>query len=111
MNADFTDLNKLTDATVNVSVESIARSGDNYQVTVNLENSSQVLAFAVNPKILKNTSKDLVTPVFWDDNYFSMMPGDKRTVTVQFEAGDLEGEQPILEVEGWNMKAMDVALK
>jgi exo-1,4-beta-D-glucosaminidase len=109
--ADFTDLNKLQDASVNVALESAAKSGDTWNAVVKIENISKNLAFFVNPKIIKDQSRDLVTPVFWDDNYISMLPGDKRTVSVHFDAKDLGEEQPMLEVEGWNVEPVDVVLK
>jgi exo-1,4-beta-D-glucosaminidase len=109
--ADFTDLNKLAESNLNVSVDSKAKTGDAYLVTVGIENSSSNLAFSINPKILKNNSRELVTPIFWSDNYFSLLPGMKRTVTVSFNAKDLGGEEPVLELEGWNVKAQDIALK
>ena len=109
--ADFTDLNKLGDASLNVTLASTTQTGNTWKATVNIENTSQSLAFFVNPKIIRDKSRDLVTPVFWEDNYFSLLPGDKRTVSVHFDNEDLGGEQPVLEVEGWNVKPVDIALK
>jgi exo-1,4-beta-D-glucosaminidase len=109
--ADFTDLNKLGDASVNVTLASTTQTGNTWKATVNIENTSQLLAFFVNPKIIRDKSRDLVTPVFWEDNYFSLLPGDKRTVSVHFDNEDLGGEQPVLEVEGWNVKPVDMPLK
>lgn len=52
---------------------------------------------------MKSKSKDLVEPVYWDDNYFSLLPKEKRTLKVEFEAKDLGGEEPYFELEGWNI--------
>ena len=106
--ADFTDLMKLPAATVNVRASNLKMEGDIASLSVTFENSGSGLAFAVNPKILKMKSKDPVLPLFWEDNYFSLLPGEKRTVAVSFNKKYLDGEIPLLKVEGWNMKAEEV---
>jgi exo-1,4-beta-D-glucosaminidase len=106
-NADFTDLSKLPSADLKVSVSALQKKGDKYSLTVTAENPGTGLAFAVNPKILKMTSKEPVLPVFWEDNYFSLLPGEKRTLQVQFNMKDLGGEKPVLKVDGWNMKSIE----
>ncbi len=44
-----------------------------------------------------------VLPVFWDDNYISLLPGEKREITVHVRKSDLGGTQPILAVDGFNV--------
>ena len=44
-----------------------------------------------------------ILPVFWDDNYFSLLPGETKEVTAEFAAADLNGKPPALEVGGWNV--------
>lgn len=103
VNADFTGLNDLPYVDLNATVTSVIKEGTKYLVSINIENSSSSLAFAINPKIKRSDSKEMVLPVFWDDNYFSLIPGEKRSVNVQFDAGNLSGEKPLLEIEGWNI--------
>jgi exo-1,4-beta-D-glucosaminidase len=79
--------------------------------TVEIENPSTSLAFSVNPKIIKQGSKDLVLPVFWQDNYFSLLPGEKRQITVEFSQSDLGGETPVLAIAGWNITPAEQELK
>jgi exo-1,4-beta-D-glucosaminidase len=100
--ADFSDLDKLPDVDLDVSY-SIEKKGNTYIVYVDLKNPSSNLAFAVNPKIKKSISKDLVLPIYWEDNYFSLLPGETRKVKVEFSEEDLEGKTPFLEVGGWNI--------
>ena len=44
-----------------------------------------------------------ILPVFWEDNYFSLLPGETRAVTARFARRDLGGKEPVLEVGGWNI--------
>jgi beta-mannosidase len=109
--ADFTDLSKLPAANVNVTASAIKQSGNKCTLTVTIENKGTSLAFAVNPKILKLTSKEPVLPVFWEDNYFSLLPKEKRVLQVEYDLKDLDGEKPLLKVDGWNVKALEKDLK
>ncbi len=101
--ADFTDMNKLSKIDLNYSVSSLKKSGEKCLLTLNVENPSSTLAFSVNPKITKDQSKDLVLPVFWDDNYFSLLPKEKRSLKVEFDLKNLDGEEAVLKIEGWNI--------
>jgi mannosylglycoprotein endo-beta-mannosidase len=44
-----------------------------------------------------------VLPVFYSDNYMSLVPGESRVVTVEFATKDLQGERPLIEVDGFNV--------
>jgi exo-1,4-beta-D-glucosaminidase len=44
---------------------------------------------------------DEVLPVIWEDNYFSLLPGETRRVTATYRSP----EKTVVEVEGWNVKA------
>ena len=101
--ADFKALNDLPKVSLKYSVSSLKQENGRYTAIIEIENQSQSLAFSVNPKILRQNSKDLVLPVFWDDNYFSLIPGEKRSLKVEFNAEYLGGEKPVLALDGWNI--------
>ncbi|MCX6302431.1 MAG: hypothetical protein NTW82_09625 [Bacteroidia bacterium] len=109
--ADFTALNRLPKVNLNYSVSEKVKVNDKYTLTVDLENPTASLAFFVNPKIIMQNSKDLVLPVFWEDNYFSLLPGEKRQVKVEFNEKNLNGEAPVLAIDGWNIVHVEQELK
>jgi exo-1,4-beta-D-glucosaminidase len=109
--ADFTDLSKLPSANVTVSLSELQHEGNKCKLTVTIENPGTGLAFAVNPKILKMASKEPVLPVFWEDNYISLLPKEKRVLQVEFDQKNLDGEKPLLKVEGWNVNAVENEIK
>lgn len=41
-------------------------------------------------------------PISWEDNYFPLLPGEKREVSATFREADLKGAKPAVEVDGWN---------
>jgi exo-1,4-beta-D-glucosaminidase len=102
--ADFTSLNSLPEVELNYHVSELEAKNDKYSLTVEIENPTASLAFFVNPKILKKSSRQMVLPIFWDDNYFSLLPQEKKQVKVEFSSKDLGGEPPLLVIDGWNIK-------
>ena len=56
----------------------IASSNGGYGVTVS--NPSEKVAFMVRLTV-KDENGELICPAYWSDNYFSLAPGDSRTVT------------------------------
>jgi exo-1,4-beta-D-glucosaminidase len=101
--ADFTVLNNLPKVALKYNLTG-GKQGDKYKYMLEIENPTTSLAFAVNPKFVKDQSRDLVLPVFWEDNYFSLMPGEKRKIAVEFNESDLGGEKPVLVVGGYNVQ-------
>ena len=109
--ADFTDLNNLPKTDVEVSVSPLQKDGNNCSLTVTMENKSNILAFAVNPKILKLSTRQPVLPVAWEDNYISILPLEKRVIRVEFDLKNLEGDTPLLKVDGWNVNTVEQDIK
>jgi exo-1,4-beta-D-glucosaminidase len=100
---DLTGLNNLPK--VRVAITKTAQgSGSNSSITVVAENKSQSVAFMIHPRLIRGKGGDDVTPIFWSDNYFSLLPGEKKTITVRFDSAPLRGAAPELVVEGWNVE-------
>jgi exo-1,4-beta-D-glucosaminidase len=106
--ADLTSLNTLPKVALIVHKTHEAK-GSSGAVRVTLENPSKSVAFMVHLRLANAKGGDDVTPVFWDDNYFSLVPGEKKAVTARYELSSLEGKQPELEVGGWNIASSPVA--
>jgi exo-1,4-beta-D-glucosaminidase len=54
-------------------------------------------------KVNKGKGGDEILPVIWQDNYVSLLPGEKREVTATYRARELGTAQPVVEVSGWNV--------
>jgi exo-1,4-beta-D-glucosaminidase len=100
--ADFTALSQLPQVTLRVQSRS-QRKGPRTVTTVSLENPSRSLAFFVRLKVNKGKGGDEVLPVLWEDNYVSLLPGEKREIEASYRAADLGGKKPEVEVAGWNV--------
>jgi exo-1,4-beta-D-glucosaminidase len=109
--ADFTELDKLPIADVKLAISSLEHNDGQNVFYVEIENIGKTLAFALNPKVIKSNSKDLVLPVFCEDNYFSLLPNEKRKIKIEFNPANLGGEKPVLVLDGWNSKRMEKILE
>ncbi len=97
--ADFTALNSLP--AVEVRVESSSGAVSEKQKTVaRLYNASDTIAFFTELK-LATKSGGTIVPVFWQDNYVSLLPGETRRIEAVFPATN---EETVLTVGGWNLE-------
>jgi exo-1,4-beta-D-glucosaminidase len=100
--ADLTALASLRPVRLRVS-DKFSRSGPRWKVTADLENPSPDLALQVELRVVRDGSGEIVLPIFLDDNYITLLPGEKRKISGVFATDDLRGEQPLLKVRGWNV--------
>ena len=98
--ADFTPLNKLPNAGIQVQ-----RQWNGNAVNVTLKNPSSQVAFFIELKITAVRTGRRILPVFWDDIYVSLLPGETKQLTARFSTDDLRGEKPVLQYSGWNVKS------
>jgi len=99
--ADFTALGRLPAATVKVG--KACTLGKEPECHVTLTNTSSHVAFFLELEVVGDRSGEPVLPVFWDDNYISLLPNESKTLAAKFSAADLKGEKPHLTFRGWNV--------
>lgn len=100
--ADFTALQDLPKASLKATMK-LHDTGSETTALVTLENSGTGLAYLVRLRLLKGRDATEVLPAFWDDNYLSLLPGEKREITVRVRKSDLGGAKPVLAVDGFNV--------
>jgi exo-1,4-beta-D-glucosaminidase len=99
--ADYTSLSQLPKVKLKVGARTEVKTGES-ATHVTIENPSKNLAFFVRLKLNKGPNGDEVLPVVWQDNYISLLPGEKRELTATYRDSDLGGTKPTIEVSGWN---------
>ena len=106
--ADFSGLNRLAPQAVTGEV-SFKDDGADGVAVVKLTNPGPALAFMVRMKLVREKGGDEakgkgeILPVFWADNYVSLLPGETREIEARWRKADF-GDTPVLEVSGWNVK-------
>ena len=101
--ADLTLLEKLPKVKLKTS-ETRAQKGEDTQISVKLKNPTSHVALMVYLDLKKGTTNESVVPVFWNENYFTLLPGEERTVSVSCHTSDLGGQKGRVVVGGWNVE-------
>jgi exo-1,4-beta-D-glucosaminidase len=101
--ADFTLLNTLPPVTLETK-STHETHGDEEWVSATLKNPSPNLAFLLQLAVTKGPGGREAGPCYWEDNYFSLLPGESRTVKAIVPKAELEAQEPTLRVLGWNVR-------
>jgi exo-1,4-beta-D-glucosaminidase len=101
--SDLTALAKLPPTTLDASL-AFDGAGTEPAARATIANTGKALAFQVRLKAVDPSSGEEILPVFWEDNYFELFPGEKREIRVTWERGKV-ASAPRLEAEAWNFKA------
>ncbi len=59
---------------------------------------------------LKGDDGEQILPVIYSDNYLHLMPGESRTIDIEWKNEDARGCKPIVEINGTNVTKMTVQL-
>ena len=97
---DRTSLHDLRRAQVNTAVNG---------KSITLYNSGNVPAVMLRLN-LKGDDGEQILPVIYSDNYFHLMPGESRTINIEWKAEDARGANPIVEITGTNLSKSTIAL-
>jgi beta-mannosidase len=44
-----------------------------------------------------------ILPVFYSDNYVSLLPGETKVITMRLKDEDTGGDEPVVDVTGFNL--------
>jgi len=100
--ADYTALALMPQATVTATARFTAAAGST-RARVTLVNAGKTVAFFVRLQLTGRGGQEAL-PVFWEDNYISLLPGETRTLTATVRTRDLGGAAPHVIVSGWNVR-------
>jgi len=106
---DLSSLNHLEK--VNLEATAFAsHPGDSRDVRVQVHNPSRTLAFQVHLSVVDKNSGEEILPVLWEDNYFSLMPGESRVVIAHYNASPISAGLK-LQVNGWNIAGQEISVE
>lgn len=99
---DFKALHQLAKAKLKVE-RSTEQAGSEWITRVQLENCGDTPALMIRLTAMERRGGERVLPVSYSDNYFHMMPGEKREILVKVDAENC-AEAPYIRVKGFNVK-------
>lgn len=103
---DFTALNSLQP--VDVTCKSRMHINDSGIATITAEVSlprkAKNVAFAVHLQAIRESDGERLLPAIMSDNYFTLIPGEKRTITIEFDSSLLQDSGYKLTATPYNNK-------
>jgi exo-1,4-beta-D-glucosaminidase len=99
---DLTGLETLPLVNIETEVTAKTNAGKSTML-VRVKNPSRSVAFMVHLRLTRGKGGEEAVPVLWEDNYFSMLPGEERSVAAEYDVSILRGRDPDLEVDGFNV--------
>jgi mannosylglycoprotein endo-beta-mannosidase len=94
---------------VTLDAEASTRTeGNNTVMTVTLHNNTSNVALMAHVQLHQKKSGKRVLPVFYSDNYISLVPGESSTVTIEAATKDLQDDLPLVELDGFNVDVKPV---
>ncbi len=98
--ANWQTLDQLKPATLQIEV----REEKPLMKTAIIRNTGEETAFFVRLKVRDNQTQELALPVFFEDNYITLFPGEHKEVWADFShlPKEINPENLQIEVEAWN---------
>ena len=96
----YSGLQQMKRADVRTRVEAI-KDGE---INVMIKNpAGEPVAFFNRISLVDRTTKKRILPVFYSDNYVSVLPGEEKSVTIDCPAG-FTSDDVLVSIKGWNGK-------
>jgi hypothetical protein len=103
------DLNDLPAARIIVRLNVEHKNGI-YSVRINLKNESSVISLLNKIKVKDKNTGESILPVFFDDDYVSILPDEEKTIILKIEENALLNKSPEIYLEGWNTESSKMDL-
>ena len=97
---DYKNLENMPKVTLDIHAKQ-EDSGDKRVITVTLHNPTQHIVLMAHVQ-LRRTSGERVLPVFYSDDYVSLVPKETKTIVIHAATSDFHGQDAVIAVDGWN---------
>ena len=101
---NYQDLKQLPKVALTQNVTSAKAADGTWNATLTLENTTQTPALMVRVNVVGDKDGDQFLPIFYTDNYFALMPGEKKEVKIHWKDVDTRGNAPVVKVTGYNVE-------
>lgn len=103
---NYSGLNKMPKAEISIRTKQLEKG----KIEVTLSNPAKnPVAFFNRLSLVDPKTKKRILPVFYDDNYVSVLPGENKTVIMDYTPSS--GEMPLVSLDGWNVKEQFIEIK
>jgi beta-galactosidase/beta-glucuronidase len=81
----------------------VEKSGDEWILTMTITNNTKTPALMIRLMVAGKQNNQRILPVFYSDNYVSLMPGEVKVITMRLKDEDTGGEEPKADISGFNL--------
>jgi hypothetical protein len=106
--ASLRELNGMPNATLTASASLAASANNERKATVKIANSGTTPAVMIKLTLKDTATGARILPAYYSENYVSLLPGEERTITVDFPAGQ---GKPAIGIRGWNLATETVKVE
>ena len=101
--ANYAALQSLPPSKLTSKTQTLPISATTMQTTVQIINDETgPIAFMVHVNIFKGESGINVAPIFWNNNFVTLLPGEAVLLQATYSTSDLEGTTPTIVVDSFN---------
>jgi hypothetical protein len=72
--------------------------------SITLRNDSTTPALMIRVNVVGEKDGDQILPIFYSDNYVSLLGGEQRQISFRFKDEDTRGNKPKVVVTGYNVQ-------
>ncbi len=98
---DYTALASMPKASVKVS-STLTRNNGKAVINAAISNSNKSIAFAVHVQAYRTSDGERILPAMMNDNYFTLLKGESKNITIGFDESLLPDGKYTLKVEPYN---------
>lgn len=102
---EYSGLQKMHKAALNVSAKQV--SNGKVQVTLSNPDNAPV-AFFNRLALINAETKQRILPAFASDNYLSVLPGETKTITIDYPQS--ANQNMLLNIKGWNVNDQNIQI-
>jgi exo-1,4-beta-D-glucosaminidase len=103
-NANYQQLNNLSKASIKVSYQFLNDKKEKKLITILCNDSNKISFF--NRLNVKTKKHEIISPIFWSDNFITLFPHQSKTITAHFKQRALQSEKPILTITTINSEVL-----
>ncbi|MEZ4899750.1 MAG: discoidin domain-containing protein [Saprospiraceae bacterium] len=99
---DYSALRTLPKVPVERTEISRQKTGNEEVMDIRIKNTGNRPALMIRLNVVGEQSGEQILPVLYEDNYFSLMPGEEKVIRIKVKLEDARGETPLVKVSGFN---------
>lgn len=101
---NYQDLRKLPKVALQSNIFTAKGDDGTWNGTVVIENTTSTPALMIRVNVVGDKDGKQFLPIFYSDNYFALLPGEKKEVTFHWKDEDTRGNAPKVIVSGYNVE-------